>query len=655
MRTIEAVDLHWQSIKELMSMCGIGGVLMNHHEGSPGAITRQVQAMLSAMRHRGPDGQAEYTSENVGMGANRLAIRGVDQVQPPLFVHESGVVVACNGEIDNHRALRASLATQGHVIESSSDIAVIAPLYLEKDLGFLEHLDGVFALALWDPRKKRLILARDRAGERHLYYATSAQGIWFTSELAALQVAAPADMEMDRQSLAHYLRSGYCPSPRTPFARQFKVCPGEMIVRERNTMRYMRYWTAPFGKKQTSPPDASAFDSIFRNAIERQTDVDVDYGVLLSGGLDSSLITAVARQVRPARRLRAYCIRFEESSFDEGSGAQTIARLHDCPLATVTLGASHVPQMLRRLIQTTGEPLADPAWLPLYLVTERASHDVKMLLAGEGADELFGGYPTYLGALWSAHYGKLPAPLRRVIRRLVDVLPVSDRKVSLSFLLKKFIGGQAHDGLARHLLWNANLSPEWIQRLGMDCPVDHIEHHGLTLLDLVQCYDFEHSLPDALMAKADRGGMCHGLEIRAPFLDRAVIEYASTLSATARIKRLRTKAFLKDYARRYLPPEIVERRKRGLSVPLGQWLRGPLHDWAMERLSDETLRSVGVRVDAALALMEEHMQRLEDHSRGLWHLIVLSEWLEWAKKMRSDAPSALKPPTQPALLHASSF
>lgn len=636
-------------------MCGIGGVLMNHHEGSPGAIARQVRAMLSAMRHRGPDGQAEYTGENVGMGANRLAIRGVGQVQPPLFVHESGVVVACNGEIDNHRTLRGSLAGQGHAIESGSDIAVIAPLYLEQDLGFLEHLDGVFALALWDPRKKRLILARDRSGERHLYYATSAQGIRFASEFAALQVAAPADAELDRQSLAHYLRSGYCPSPQTLFARQFKVCPGEMIVRERNKTRYMRYWTSPIGRKPTSPPSASAFDPIFRRAIERQTDVDVDYGVLLSGGLDSSLITAVARQVRPAHPLKAYCIRFEESSFDEGSGAQTVARLHGCPLATVTLGASQVPRMLRRLIRTTGEPLADPAWLPLYLVTERASRDVKMLLAGEGADELFGGYPTYLGALWSSHYDKWPAPLRKAIGCLVDALPVSDRKVALSFLLKKFIAGQARDGLARHLLWNANLSPEWIRRLGMEDPVDQVEHHGLPLLDLVQAYDFAHSLPDALMAKADRGGMCHGVEIRAPFLDRAVIEYAGTLPAEARIKRLRTKAFLKDYARRYLPPEIVERRKRGLSVPLSQWLRGPLREWAMERLSGEAIRSAGIRTEAACALLEEHMQRRGDHARGLWNLVVLSEWLEWAGEMRESDSAMHEPPMRPVLPQASSF
>lgn len=629
-------------------MCGIGGVLLNQRSGSVEPIAREVRAMLAAMRHRGPDGQAEYADGDIAMGANRLAIRGIDQAQPPLFVHASGVVVACNGEIDNHRALRRTLAARGHAIAPGSDIAVIAPLYLEQGLGFLNHLDGVFALALWDPDKRRLILARDRSGERHLYYATSNRGLWFASEFAALQVAAPADTEIDRLSLAHYLRSGYCPSPRSLLAHQFKVCPGEMIVCEGNKTRYLRYWTPPFGSRPAAPPSVSAFDSVFRAAVARQTDVDVEYGVLLSGGLDSSLITAVARQVRPQRPLKAYCVRFEESSFDEGSRAQAVARRYDCPLTTVTLGAAQVPPMLRQLVRTTGEPLADPAWLPLSLVTERASRDVKMLLAGEGADELFGGYPTYLGALWSARYARLPVALRRVIRYLVDALPVSDRKISLSFLFKKFIDGQAVDGLARHLLWNANLTPAWLRRLGVAPPPDPVEPRGLPLLDRVQSYDFGHSLPDALMAKADRGGMCHGLEIRAPFLDRAVVEYAAALPVDARVRRLRTKAFLKDYARRYLPSDIVEHRKRGLSVPLGQWLRGPLRDWAWERLTSAALGDAGICTDAALTLLEEHVQRQEDHARGLWNLIVLSEWLAWAWEARNHAPLLDHEPAPPA-------
>lgn len=633
-------------------MCGIGGVMIKDRGETPAPDIQHVRSMLFAMAHRGPDGRAEYVSDDIAIGVNRLAIRGTGVAQAPLFVHESGVVVACNGEIDNHRQLRKSLAASGHVIDSTSDVAVIAPLYLEKSLAFLNHLEGVFAIVLWDPRSKRLILARDRSGERHLYYAASDQGISFASELAAMMGHDATRDSVDRRSMAHYLRSGYCASPWTPLTNHYKVRPGEMIVWEGNKTRYIRYWLPPFGRTKPVAPSESGFDELFRDAIARQTDVDVNYGVLLSGGLDSSLITAVTRAVRPQRPLNAYCIRFDESSFDEGDHAQSIAERFDCKFTTVTMRASHVPGTLRRLIHTTGELLADPAWLPLSMVTERASRDVKMLLAGEGADEIFGGYPTYLGAQLSARYDRLPRTLRAVLRRIVEALPVSDRKVTLSFLLKKFMQGSAPDGLARHLLWNANLSPAWIHRLGVDYPVDHTEHDASRLIDIIQGYDFEHSLPDALMAKADRGGMCHGLEIRAPFLDRSVVEFAATLPLAARVKGTTTKAFLKRYARRYLPASAIDRRKRGLSVPLAQWLRGPLHDWAIARLSSDALHDLGIDQTSALELMDEHIHRRADHARGLWNLIVLAEWAEWFQQTQHATPA--RPEVQPrlSLVHA---
>lgn len=636
-------------------MCGIGGILTKGWDETSTPAIHHVRAMFSALAHRGPDGQAEYVSGDIAIGVNRLAIRGTDRPQPPLFVHESGVVVACNGEIDNHRVLRESLAAAGHVIDASSDVAVIAPLYLEKGLAFLDHVEGVFAIALWDPRKKRLILARDRAGERHLYYAVSSQGIYFASELAAMVAGGAAPADIDRQSLAHYLRSGYCAAPWTPLINHFKVCPGEMIVHEGQRAHYRRYWSSPFGRVKPVPPDAGGFDEIFRGAVARQTDIDVNYGVLLSGGLDSSLITAVARSVRPEHKLSAYCLRFEESSFNEGRHAEDVAKHLDCNFTAVTMRASDVPGTLRRLIHTTGELLADPAWLPLSVVAEHASHDVKMLLAGEGADEIFGGYPTYLGALLSSHYARLPSAVRAAFRRIVEALPVSDRKMTLSFLLKKFMEGQARDGLARHLLWNANLSPEWIHRLGLDYPIDHIDrndHHASKLIDIIQGYDFEHSLPDALMAKADRGGMCHGLEIRTPFLDKAVIEFAATLPLDARIKGVNTKVFLKNYARRYLPASIIDRRKRGLSVPLSQWLRGPLHDWAIFKLSSDALRDAGIDRASAMELMNEHICRRSDHARGIWNLIAFSEWTDWLQKTRHIAPPPCEVRPRPSLAHA---
>lgn len=613
-------------------MCGICGFLALQ-ETAYGTDPRQrTRAMLAAMAHRGPNGHDTCSLEHGAMGANRLAIRSVRDHQAPLMQDASGVVVVCNGEIDNHRELRRWLEARGHVIDRTSDVAVIGPLYLELGAGFAERLEGVFAIAIWDPRTQTLLLARDRIGERHLYYRHDAGSVLFASELSALRAGLGAPPALDREALRHFLRAGYAPAPYTPLTGCHKVQPGEIVTIDRNGEQSHPYWTCPLGQVAKRPkPDTEAFDEIFRTAVHRQSDIDVDFGVLLSGGLDSSLLTAVARSVWPGRALTTYGIRFAEASYDEGDYAERVAGMLGCDYVSVTVGAEDVPSTLRDLIHATGEPLADPAWVPLSCIAERAAKDVRVVLGGEGADELFGGYPTYLGARFADHYAHLPGSVRNGLRALVERLPVSDKKMTVSYLLKRFVQGQELPGLARHMLWAANIQSDVLERLGIDATLPAIAHPGMDLLDEIQCHDIRQSLPEALMAKADRGGMRHALEIRAPFLDSAVIDFAAQLPVRERVRGLTTKVFLKRYARRYLPRAIVHRRKRGLSVPLGTWLRGPLHAWARELLSSEALGEAGVSTTAALALLDEHCARRRDHARALWTLIVISEWLAWIK------------------------
>lgn len=568
------------------------------------------------------------------MGVNRLAIRGLSDDLPPLIEHDCGVMVACNGEIDNHRELRAWLEKRGHNIVRSTDVAVIPALYLEMGAAFVEHLRGVFAIALWDPHRQRLILARDRVGERYLCYTRTGDAMFFATELAALNAGQGRLAEIDASAVGHYLKAGFYPAPRSPFTGVYKVQPGEMILYGKDGIEHRRYWRSPIGRTPESKPDAQSFDKVFRAAVKRQSDIDVDYGVLLSGGIDSALVAAVACSVRPEKRPVAYTIRFSEASFDEGEQAARVAGLLGCRCEPVTVIAEDLPATLRDLIATTGEPLADPAWIPLSLVARRASRDLRFVLAGEGADELFGGYPTYLGARFTGHYASLPASLKTAFRSLVMRLPVSDKKVTVSYLLKRFVQGQELDGLERHLLWTANIQPELLKRLGVAPPAVPTSYASTELLDDVQLYDFENSLPEALMAKSDRGGMRHALEIRAPFLDQEVIEFAAALPVSERVRGLTTKAFLKRYALRYLPRSVVYRRKRGLSVPLTAWLRGPLLGWAESRLSSALLDGAGIDNRAALQLLSEHCSRANDHSRALWNLIVLSQWLEWASRRR---------------------
>jgi asparagine synthase (glutamine-hydrolysing) len=390
------------------------------------------------------------------------------------------------------------------------------------------------------------------------------------------------------------------------------------------------YWRRRVAKEVEQPPSLDQFDRTFRAAVARQTDVAVDFGVFLSGGVDSSLVSAVARSLHPQRALKAYTLRFQEASFDEGNYAEAVARLLKMELATVWVKPEHVRDGLKSLVRLVGEPLADPAWIPAALLARRAAQDLKMALVGEGADELFGGYPTYIGAGIANQVALLPGALRRIIRRAVEALPATERKVTISFLLKRFVSGMELDGLARHQSWISNIPPPLLQRLtGEPAGFVNPELEEGCLLDRLQQWDLENTLAEGLLTKADRSSMSSSLELRAPFLDEAVMEFSKLLLPEDRVKRVQTKVFLKRYASRYLPNDIVYRRKRGLSVPIGAWLRGPLREWAEATLNDKCLERVGIRVTAVQELLAEHISNRADHARALWTLIVLSEWLDW--------------------------
>jgi asparagine synthase (glutamine-hydrolysing) len=337
--------------------------------------------------------------------------------------------------------------------------------------------------------------------------------------------------------------------------------------------------------------------------------------------------------LHPKRPLKAYTLRFEEESFDEGNFAADVARLLKMEPVTVWVRPEDFRSGLSSLIQMVGEPLADPAWLPTALLARRAAQDVRLALVGEGADEFFGGYPTYLGAGIAERYGRLPAWLRSAFRRFIESRPPDEKKVTVSYLLKRFVQGAELDGMTRHQLWTSNITPQILARLGVPpTPPRGDDTVGGALLDRVQRWDLEGSLAEGLLTKADRASMSSALELRAPFLDEAVMTFAASLPVGERVRGFGTKVFLKRYALRYLPKSIVYRRKRGLSVPVSRWLRGPLQEWATVALGNPRLNQVGIRGPVPLELLDEHCRRQADHGRTLWTLIMLSEWLDWVAK-----------------------
>ena len=709
-------------------MCGICGYVSFRHaaDGADGKLgpeaALRVEAMLGALAHRGPDASALFAAGPAVLGATRLAIRGLADGRQPLVDGTSGVVAVCNGEIDNYRELKAWLAERGRPVAQATDVAVIPGLYLELGDRFPEVLVGAFAIGLWDPRRRRLVLVRDRAGEKPLFFraeAAPAQGegagaglveAMFATELAALAPAAvePAQARdavaiapaVDGEALAHYLRFGCFAVPRTPFAGMQKVGPGERVVVEAGGVRRERYWRwrtagpappdvtargsstpvsaasrelAARGQTQPAPPappQMEDLDRVFRQAVLRQTDVDVSCGVFLSGGVDSSLVTAVARSVRPELPLRAFSLRFPETSYDEGEVAARVARRLGLTTTEVWVRPEDFMSSLPELVRMAGEPLADPAWVPAALLARRAAAEVRQVLVGEGGDELFGGYPTHSGVWLGERYEKLPRSLRRLLAGWVTRLPPSDKKVTLSFLLKRFVAGEGLEGLQRHLLWTSNIGPEILARLGFPMPANGAPAAppevgegpwdaapAGTVLDRVQQHDLETSLAEGLLTKADRASMHFALELRAPFLDRDVMELAAHLRDEQRVRGFATKVFLKRYASRYLPRWVVHRRKRGLSVPLASWLRGPLRGWAEERLTSGRLDGAGIDEKAARALFGEHLRRERDHARALWTLVVLAEWLDWAAGLAevpvlpeiTELPGIAEPPRTSAV------
>jgi asparagine synthase (glutamine-hydrolysing) len=614
-------------------MCGICGIVSISGERQPESVRLRVNAMLQALSHRGPDDVGLNASESAVLGATRLAIRGGDDGKQPMIDAASGVVAVCNGEIDNHKELRRWLAERGRPVQQATDVAVIPGMYLELGEAFAEKLVGAFAIAVWDPRERKLTLVRDRAGERPLFFTQNNDTIIFATEIASIVSNGKLPVSFDHAALRRYLQFGHFVSPSSPFANVEKVPPGGIVQIDARGVRRSTYWRWKNVETPKQKPSLDAFDNIFRESVRRQSDVDVDFGLFLSGGLDSSLVSAVTRSLYPERRLKAYTLRFEEESFDEGNFAEAVATSLKLEPVTVWVRPNDLPEALATLIKTVGEPLADPAWLPTALLARRAAQDVPMALVGEGADELFGGYPTYIGAGVAEKFSKLPIWIRNSIRRVVESLPVSDKKMTVSFLLKRFVQGAEMDGMTRHELWMSNIPPPILSRLGILPPASRAdENGGGLLLDRVQRRDLESFLAEGLLTKADRASMTSALELRAPFLDESVMAFAASLPVADRVRNFSTKIFLKNYALRYLPKSIVHRRKRGLSVPIGRWLRGPLRDWAAKALGNERLEQIGVRNGAALELFSEHCQLKADHARVLWTLIVLSEWLDWAAK-----------------------
>jgi asparagine synthase (glutamine-hydrolysing) len=636
-------------------MCGIAGELRL----DPGerADTRRVRRMCAVMVHRGPDSYGEHVEGEVGLGMRRLAINDVAGGLQPLGNEDGSVQVVCNGEIYNAPQLARELEARGHRLRTRSDVEVIAHLYEERGLDVAAGLDGMFAFALWDAARRRLVLGRDRLGIKPLYVAEVGRRLVFGSEAKCL-LAGGLEPEIDRQSLHDYLTLGYVAGPASIFAGARQLPPGCVLIAEPGRAPTVQaYWSLAGHVEPDDGRPAAAWEREFvqtlRDAVASHLMSDVPLGVFLSGGMDSGSIVALMHELG-VHPIRTFTIDFEEQSFSEAALARQVAARYGTEHHELVVRPD-AARLLPTLVQHFDEPFADDSAIPVYYLSQLARQHVKVVLSGEGGDEMLAGYDTYRARRLASWYARLPRPLgARFVPTMVRHLPVSHAKVSFDYKAKRFVTGAYLPPAAGHLWWKTVFGEEakaalYADRLGPGAlaPTQRLYDEAYAAadggeIDRLQYVDSQVYLPADILVKADRMSMAHSLEARVPFLDRRLVEFCRRLPVRLRLRGLTSKYVLRNAMRDRLPPAITQGRKRGFSAPMPSWFAGALREFTGDMLSAERMRRQGLFRPAAVArYIEEHTTRRVDHSRQLLTLLVFSVWYEAIMHTAREAVTAV--------------
>lgn len=606
-------------------MCGIYGIVSSSDTelAHPGVVA----SMGEALRHRGPDGSAHFRDPRAILGTERLRIIDLhERADQPFASPDERVWLECNGEIYNSGAIRSRY--RDYPYRSHSDVETILPLYLDRGTAAIAELDGMFGLAIRDSRDGSLILARDRAGEKPLFYARSGDEVIFASELQCVMKHPGISRDLDPEAVADYLMHGYVLEPRTMFAAVRRVPAGAWIRFTKSGEEVVRYWRPDAIPVQRRNAEDAVLElrSLIEQAVTKQVMADVPVGVFISGGMDSSILAALASKAIGVDKVHTFSAQFAEASYDESADAAVIAARMRTRFVPVRADEETLFEALNAVTRGIAEPIADPAILPTYLLARAARERVKVVLSGEGADELFGGYPTYIGHKVAPLYRGIPRIGRRGLEAIVRRLPSTGKKVTLEFLLKKFIAGADQPWQQRHAAWFGtglrNLSGHPADALSTD-----------EVLTAAMLLDYRSYLRDNLLVKVDRATMLSSVEARAPFLDRDVSAFALSLPADLRVRRFTTKWILKKAAEAWLPDDVIYRKKRGLSVPVASWINRGLRGEVDRLLAPARLEASGLDAQLIGTLLAEHRGGHANHARSLWAVVMLQYWMEnWLER-----------------------
>ena len=623
-------------------MCGIAGKL-NLYSDKPVA-PETIARMCAVIRHRGPDDEGIYVDGNLGMGMRRLSIIDLSTGKQPIRNEDSSVWTVFNGEIYNFAELRTQLRDKGHYFYTHTDTEVIVHLYEEYGDAFVSHLTGMFAVAVWDKKQHKLLLARDRLGIKPLYYLIDAGRLLFGSEIKSL-LQDEVDREIDLQALHDYLSLNYIPGPRTIFQHIRKLPPGHLLTCTNGTVHTAPYWDIAYpaveenGAGRSEESYCDELHALLKDVVKQHLISDVPLGVFLSGGVDSSALVALMSEVSD-QPIQTFSIGFEERSYSELDVAKVVAQKFD----TVHHELVVTPQALELVPKLVGhfdEPFADSSAIPVYYVAKLAREHVTVALSGEGGDEVFAGYETYAAYKFAELYKRLPRFLATsIIPSLIHRLPVSQQKVSFDYKAKRFVGGALLPPAEGHYWWKVIFSEDakralcayeaealedpqlLFQQAYNQCPAPEV-------LTKLQHIDAKIYLPDDILVKADRMSMATSLEARVPFLDHRVVEFAAALPTNLKMRGFSKKYILKRTMARHLPDLVLKGKKRGFNVPIPVWLRGELRDMVHDVLHPRRLKETGFfNAPVVSQLIHDHDVGQADYSRNIWGLMLFMLWHE---------------------------
>lgn len=624
-------------------MCGIAGWINLKQSDTKDHTEAVLHSMCETILHRGPNSEGLWLDDTVALGMRRLSIIDLHTGDQPVFSEDKSVIVMMNGELYNYREVRSDLEKKGHNFITKSDTEILPHLYEEYGEDLVDHLNGMYAFSLWDTRKKKLIIARDRFGEKPLYYGVFDGKLLYASEPKAILAHPSVKPELNLDALRHYLSYDYVPAPHSIFKGISKLPAAHVMTVENGEIKTRRYWNLTFAKNGNIPSfDRAAIElrELLSDAVRMRLVADVPLGVLLSGGVDSSTIAAFSAQ-HATETVKTFSIGFTEDSFDETKYARQVA---------AHLGTDHHEEILSvakaaELISDIGgwldEPLSDGSLIPTYLLARFVRKHVTVALGGDGGDELFAGYPMYYAHKVAKLYSSVPGFVRSgLIEPVVRSLPVSTKNLSFEYKAKRFVRASKYDTITRHHSWFGSFTLDEQKQLltedaltGSSGDIYADAKEMLKICDAdseieqMQYLDMNFYMAEDILTKVDRASMAVSLETRAPFLDPRVGQFAASLPLDYKLRGSKGKHILKKSVEGLLPANILHRSKKGFGIPIAEWLKTLLNPLMHDMLSPERLKDQGIfESDYVQKLIAEHEKGVASHHKQLWTLLVFQLW-----------------------------